>query len=93
MRGTLIGLSQHEGRTIGGGDGALLVLDGGQLKQLYPDPSWRGRGLGDRLMSLAKQRQSDGLALWTFQVNETAQRFYQRHRSARRIAPRTTHGA
>ncbi len=50
----------------------LLVLDGGELKQLYLDPAWRGRGLGDRIMSLAKQRQPDGLALWTFQVNKSA---------------------
>ncbi|RDG36699.1 GNAT family N-acetyltransferase [Streptomyces corynorhini] len=57
----------------------LLVLNGGELKQLYLDPSWRGRGLGDQLMALAKQRQPDGLVLWTFQVNEAAQRFYERH--------------
>lgn len=57
----------------------LLVLDGPELKQLYLEPAWRGRGLGDRFMALAKQRQPDGLALWTFQVNEPARRFYQRH--------------
>ncbi|WP_377273446.1 GNAT family N-acetyltransferase [Peterkaempfera sp. SMS 1(5)a] len=57
----------------------LLVLDGGELEQLYLEPSWRGRGLGDRFMALAKQRRPDGLALWTFQVNAAAQRFYERH--------------
>ncbi len=57
----------------------LLVLDGGELEQLYLDPSWRGRGLGDRFIALAKQRRPDGLALWTFQVNEAARRFYERH--------------
>ncbi|MGW3010197.1 GNAT family N-acetyltransferase [Streptomyces sp. NPDC001219] len=57
----------------------LLVLDGGELEQLYLDPSWRGRGLGDRFMALAKQQRPDGLGLWTFQVNEAAQRFYERH--------------
>jgi ribosomal protein S18 acetylase RimI-like enzyme len=30
-------------------------------------------------MSLAKRRRPDGLALWTFQVNVAAQRFYERH--------------
>ncbi|MFD3504850.1 GNAT family N-acetyltransferase [Streptomyces sp. NPDC058678] len=59
----------------------LLVLNGAELKQLFLDPAWRGRGLGDRFMSLAKQRQPDGLALRTFQVNEPAQRFYERHGS------------
>ncbi|GAA1923711.1 GNAT family N-acetyltransferase [Streptantibioticus ferralitis] len=57
----------------------LLVLNGEELKQLYLDPTWRGRGLGDRFISLAKQRQPDGLALWTFQINKAAQRFYERH--------------
>lgn len=57
----------------------LLVLKGEELKQLYLDPDWRGRGLGDRFMSLAKRQQPDGLSLWTFQVNGPARRFYQRH--------------
>lgn len=57
----------------------LLVLKGEELKQLYLEPEWRGRGLGDRFVSLAKQQQPDGLSLWTFQVNGPARRFYQRH--------------
>ncbi|WP_302171711.1 GNAT family N-acetyltransferase [Streptomyces sp. TBY4] len=57
----------------------LLVLDGGELEQLYLDPSWWGEGLGDRLVALAKQQRPDGLGLWTFQVNGPAQRFYERH--------------
>ncbi|MER5537703.1 GNAT family N-acetyltransferase [Streptomyces mirabilis] len=63
-----------EGSVIG-----LLVLDGKELEQLYLDPSWRGRGVGDRFMDLAKQQRPDGLGLWTFQVNGPAQRFYERH--------------
>ncbi|MEV7676656.1 GNAT family N-acetyltransferase [Streptomyces sp. NPDC088752] len=64
-----------EGRVVG-----LLVLDeGSELDQLYLDPAWRGLGLGDRLVALAKQRRPDGLELWTFQVNGPAQRFYERH--------------
>ncbi|WP_367139003.1 MULTISPECIES: GNAT family N-acetyltransferase [Streptomyces] len=57
----------------------LMVLNSAELKQLYLDPAWRGRGLGDRFMSLAKQQQPDGLTLWTFQVNTPARRFYERH--------------
>ncbi|MGW0672561.1 N-acetyltransferase family protein [Streptomyces sp. NPDC002746] len=57
----------------------LLVLTGRDVKQLYLDPSWRGRGLGDRFVALAKQRQPDGLSLSTFQVNGPARRFYERH--------------
>ncbi len=63
-------------------DGAvvgLMVLGPGEIDQLYLDPDWRGRGLGDRLVGLAKERHPGGLSLWTFQVNEAAGRFYERH--------------
>lgn len=57
----------------------LMVLDRDQLSQLYLDPEWRGRGLGDRFVDLAKRRRPGGLSLWTFQVNKPAHRFYERH--------------
>lgn len=57
----------------------LMVLDGDRLSQLYLDPDWRGHGIGDRFVALAKQRRPDGLTLWTFQVNKPAHRFYERH--------------
>ncbi|MFF7631598.1 GNAT family N-acetyltransferase [Kitasatospora sp. NPDC008050] len=66
-------------RTPEGEPAGLLVLDGGSLEQLYLAPHWRGRGLGDRLVELAKSLRPAGLELWTFQVNGPAQRFYQRH--------------
>ncbi|MFC7467765.1 GNAT family N-acetyltransferase [Actinomadura keratinilytica] len=34
----------------------LLVLDGDELEQLYLAPDRRGQGLGDRLVTLAKER-------------------------------------
>ncbi|WP_231951921.1 GNAT family N-acetyltransferase [Nocardia terpenica] len=57
----------------------LLALADAELEQLYLEPTWRGRGLGDRFMRLAKQRRPNGLGLWTFQVNHPARRFYERH--------------
>ncbi|AXB43616.1 GNAT family N-acetyltransferase [Amycolatopsis albispora] len=63
----------------GGAITGLLVLDGPELAQLYLDPAWRGRGLGDRFVALAKRRRPGGLELRTFQVNEPARRFYRRH--------------
>ena len=67
-------VADADGRVVG-----LLVLSPGDLDQLYLDPDWRGRGLGDRLVALAKERFPDGLELWTFQVNGPACRFYERH--------------
>jgi GNAT superfamily N-acetyltransferase len=63
-----------EGRVVG-----LLAVSDGRLDQLYLSPDWRGRGLGDRFLALAKETQPSGLQLWTFQVNQPAQRFYERH--------------
>ncbi|EYT80512.1 hypothetical protein CF54_25055 [Streptomyces sp. Tu 6176] len=64
-----------------GGDGVVgvMVLDDAEVSQLYLDPAWRGRGLGDRFVALAKERRPRGLELWTFQVNAPAHRFYERH--------------
>jgi GNAT superfamily N-acetyltransferase len=62
-----------------GGLVALLVLDNGWLAQLCVDPEWTGRGLGSRLVNLAKELRPDGLDLWTFQSNTGARRFYEQH--------------
>lgn len=57
----------------------VLVLSDQFVEQLYLAPDWRGRGIGDRMVALAKAHRPDGLQLWTFQVNRPAQRFYERH--------------
>lgn len=56
-----------------------MMLAPGWLHHLYIDPSWMGRGLGDRFMAEARQRQPQGLQLWAFQSNVGARRFYERH--------------
>lgn len=58
---------------------AMIVLADGWIEQLYVDPAWHRRGIGGRLVGLAKSRQPDGLDLYTFQVNERARRFYEGH--------------
>ena len=65
--------------TVDDGVVGMMVLDGSELEQLYVDPSWWGRGIGGRLVELAKERHPAGLALWTFQVNDRARRFYGHH--------------
>jgi 8-oxo-dGTP pyrophosphatase MutT (NUDIX family)/RimJ/RimL family protein N-acetyltransferase len=76
----------HTDMWVGEIDGVvtgILVLshdrDGSWIEHLYLDPSWMGRGLGDRLMHIAKQRCSEGMQLWAFQSNGPARRFYERH--------------
>jgi GNAT superfamily N-acetyltransferase len=58
---------------------ALLVLEGDTVDQLYVEPGWIGKGAGSQLLGMAKQRRPGGLDLWTFQANEGARRFYERH--------------
>lgn len=57
----------------------LVVLDEGWLDQLYVEPTLTGRGIGAKLLSLAKRERPSGLRLWTFASNLRAQRFYERH--------------
>ncbi|GEK02839.1 GNAT family N-acetyltransferase [Streptomyces sp. NPDC003388] len=75
LRETWVAEATEEGHGIVG----VMVLDGTSLSQLYLDPGWRGRGVGDRFVALAKERSPQGLTLWTFQVNKPAHRFYERH--------------
>jgi GNAT superfamily N-acetyltransferase len=65
-----------------GSDGALigiLVLDQDFVDQLYVEPTLTGRGIGTRLLELAKRERPSGLRLWTFEANLGARRFYERH--------------
>ena len=67
-----------------------MMLAPGWLHHLYVDPSWMGRGLGDRFMEVVRERQPQGLQLWAFQSNEQARRFYERHGF---VAVETTDGS
>lgn len=58
---------------------ALLVLDEDWIDQLYVAPGHTGRGLGTELLNVAKVQRPQHLRLWTFQANQRARRFYERH--------------
>ena len=49
------------------------------VDHLYVDPARTGRGIGSRLLAVAKHERPHGLRLWTFASNTGAQRFYARH--------------
>jgi GNAT superfamily N-acetyltransferase len=62
-----------------GGVRGFSVLSADVLMYLYLDVGWTGRGIGTRLLDVAKEQRPDGFTLWTFQQNEGARRFYERH--------------
>ena len=57
----------------------LMVVGPDMLDQLYVSPDRLGQGIGRRLLERAKAITPDGLALFTFQVNDRARRFYERN--------------
>lgn len=57
----------------------FMALGDAMLNYLYVEPEATGRGIGSALLDHAKKRRPDGFTLWTFQHNEGARRFYERH--------------
>lgn len=57
----------------------VVALDEGWIRQLAVFNGWRRRGIGSRLLELAKSRLPHGIQLYTFQRNTPARRFYERH--------------
>lgn len=49
------------------------------IAQLYIHTGYQGRGIGTRLLNIAKQESSGRLRLFTFASNKGAQRFYEKH--------------
>ena len=52
---------------------------GSWIDQLYLLPEWTGRGLGSELLELARGQLPAPIRLRTFQANQGARRFYERH--------------
>jgi GNAT superfamily N-acetyltransferase len=50
----------------------------GWIDQLYVAPEWTGRGIGRRLMALARLQLGAPIRLYTFQASGGARRFYER---------------
>jgi ribosomal protein S18 acetylase RimI-like enzyme len=50
-----------------------------ELTHIYVAAAARDRGIGAALFRHATERRPAGFTLWTFQANEGARRFYERH--------------
>ena len=62
-------------------DGALLgyaLLTPAWLDHLFLRPDVTGQGIGSLLLDLVKSLRPDGVALWVFESNRDARRFYAR---------------
>ena len=51
----------------------------GWIAQFYLHPAAVGQGIGTRLLGIAKDRLGPPIRLYTFQANQGARRFYERH--------------
>ena len=47
----------------------FVAIGATRIDHLYLRPAWTGRGIGRRLLELAKYRRPGGLDLWAFQAN------------------------
>ena len=50
-----------------------------EINQLYIHTNYQGKGIGEKLVNLAKTNSNGRLTLYTFEVNSKAQRFYEKH--------------
>jgi GNAT superfamily N-acetyltransferase len=69
-----IWVAEEEGRVVG-----LAAIGATTLGHLYVHPDAHGRGVGTALLEKTKELRPDGFTLWTFPLNESACRFYERH--------------
>ncbi|ANH68876.1 GNAT family N-acetyltransferase [Mitsuaria sp. 7] len=53
--------------------------DAAWIEQLYLLPGWTGQGIGERLLAHALASLPRPIRLYTFQANEGARAFYERH--------------
>ena len=73
-------VADHEGWVWDDGDvRGYMLLGDDELLHLYLDVGFTGQGIGTKMLDHAKERRPDGFTLWTFQQNDGARRFYERH--------------
>lgn len=73
--------SRHEIWVAEDGDHVVgfAVLGHEELVQIHVEAEAQSRGIGAALFRRAMERRPEGFTLWTFQKNDGARRFYERH--------------
>jgi GNAT superfamily N-acetyltransferase/chorismate mutase len=67
-------VAERDGRMV-----AYALLSSVWLDHLFVHPDHLGAGIGTVLLDLVKSLRPDGFALWVFESNVGARRFYDRH--------------
>jgi ribosomal protein S18 acetylase RimI-like enzyme len=57
----------------------MIAYNESEINQLYIHIDYQGIGIGQTLINKVKDKSSGKLTLYTFEVNEIAQRFYEKH--------------
>jgi Acetyltransferases len=57
----------------------IIAFNENEINQLYIHNDYQGKGLGKRLLDMAKINSYGRLTLYTFEVNHKARRFYERN--------------
>jgi ribosomal protein S18 acetylase RimI-like enzyme len=57
----------------------MIAYNEREISQLYIHIDYQGIGIGHTLLDKVKAQSSGRLTLYTFEINENAQRFYEKH--------------
>lgn len=57
----------------------MIAYNEREISQLYIHTDYQGIGIGQTLLDQVKEQSSGRLTLYTFEVNENAQRFYEKN--------------
>lgn len=57
----------------------MIAYNEKEISQLYIHTEYQGIGIGETLLEKVKEQSSGRLTLYTFEVNEKAQRFYEKN--------------
>ena len=57
----------------------MIAFNEKEISQLYIHSDFQGIGIGQKLLDKVKVQSSGSLTLYTFEINENAQRFYEKN--------------